>query len=93
MKTVLLVPGIKDKTCKISGTENYRPIELSSLISKVFERILMDRLKEYLITTENQFGFKSNHGTDLCIYSLKEVVSKYYGHKSTVFVCFYRTCI
>lgn len=41
----------------------------------------MDRLKEYLTTTDNQFGFKRNHGTDLCIYSLKEVVSTYYKQK------------
>lgn len=88
MITVLLVPVIKDKTGKISGTENYRPIALASVISKVFEQILMDRLKEYLITMDNQFGFKSKHGTDLCIYSLKEVVSKYNGHNSTVFLCF-----
>lgn len=46
----------------------------------------MDRLKEYLVTTDNQFGFKS--GTTLCIYSLKEVVSKYNRHNSTVFMCF-----
>ncbi len=31
----------------------------------------MDRLKEYLVTTDNQFGFKRKHGTDLCIYQVK----------------------
>ncbi len=43
--SVLLVPVIKDKTGKISSIENYRPIALASIISKVFERVLMDRLK------------------------------------------------
>ncbi len=86
MLTVLLVPVIKDKTGKISNLENYRPIALANIISKVFEHILMDRLKEYLVTTDNQFGFKKKHGIDLCIYS--EVVSVYNRHNSTVFMCF-----
>ncbi len=88
MLTVLLVPVIKDKTGKISSTENYRPIALANILSKVFEHILMDGLKEYLVTTDNQFGFKRKHGTDLCIYSLKEVVSVYNRNNSTVFMCF-----
>ncbi len=49
MLTVLLVAVIKDKTGKISSIENYRPIALANIISKVFEHILMDRLKEYLL--------------------------------------------
>ncbi len=48
----------------------------------------MDSLKEYLVTTDNQIGFKRKHGTDLCIYSLKDVVSVNNRHNSTVFMCF-----
>ncbi len=66
MLTVLLVPVIKDKTGKISSTENYRPIALANILSKVFEHILMDRLKEYLVTTDNQFGFR---GSMVLIYA------------------------
>lgn len=57
MLTVLLVPVIKDKTGKISSIENYRPIALANIISKVFEHILMDQRKEYLVTTNNQFEY------------------------------------
>ena len=39
--------------------------------------MLMNRLKEYLYTSDNQFGFKKKHGTDMCIYVLKELVSRY----------------
>lgn len=69
--SILLVPVIKDKTCKVSSIDNYRPIALAS-ISKVLERILLER---HVKTTDNQFGFKNKHGTDLCIYALKEIVS------------------
>ncbi len=60
--SVLLVPVVKDKTGKMSSIDNYRPIALASVLSKVFERILLDRLHEYIVTTDNQFGFKSKHG-------------------------------
>ena len=68
MLSVLLVPVIKVKTGKISSIENYRPIALASILSKVLEIIILDRLSEYVETTDNQFGFKSKLGTDHCIY-------------------------
>ncbi|ELU13034.1 hypothetical protein CAPTEDRAFT_81038, partial [Capitella teleta] len=37
---------------------------------------------------DNQFGFKNNHGTDQCIYVLKEIVDSYRVMNSTVFLCF-----
>ena len=86
--SVLLAPIIKDKTCKASNIDNYRPIALASILSKVLERILLDGLQEYAITSDNQFGFKNKHGTDLCIYALKKLVSRYKRHNSTMFMCF-----
>ena len=38
------------------------------------ERILLDRLSEYMDNMGNQFGFKPKLGTDMCIYSLKEII-------------------
>ena len=65
MLSVLLVPVVKDKTGKISCTENYRPIALASVLSKVLVIILLDRLQEYITTTDEQFSFKNKHGTDV----------------------------
>ncbi len=48
----------------------------------------MDSLKEYLVTTDHQISFKRKHGTDVCIYSLKDVVSVNNRHNTTVFMCF-----
>ena len=67
----VLVPIVKDRRAKISDKTNYRPIALANITSKVFERILLDRLNIYLKTCANQFGFKKNHGADMCIYALK----------------------
>ena len=46
-------------------------------MSKVVERILLDRISHFLETWPNQFGFKPSLGTDTCIYVLKEMVDKY----------------
>ena len=61
---------------------NYRPIALSSIASKVFEYVIILWLKEYLWTNDNQFGFKSGHLTDLCIYALSEFI-EYFKNRST----------
>ena len=47
------------------------------LLQYMIERILLDRLSEYLDTKAmgNQFGFKPKLGTDMCIYSLKESIA------------------
>ncbi len=58
MISVILVPVIKDKTGKINSKANYRPIALASILSKIFEHILYKRLELYLLTNDNQYGFK-----------------------------------
>ena len=42
----------------------------------------------YMDTNPNQFGFKKKHGTDQCIYVLKEVIDLYRSLNGSVFVCF-----
>ena len=67
----VLVPVIKSKTGRIMSKDNYRPIALASIVSKVAERINFIRISCYLDTCPNQFGFKRNHDTDQCIYVLR----------------------
>lgn len=75
MISVLLVPVIKDKSGKVGCSDNYRPTALASVLSKVSESILFDRIVEIISSTDNQFGFKAKHGTDMAIYALKEIVN------------------
>ena len=88
MLSVLLVPVIKDKVGKLNSSDNYRPIALASVMSKVIERILLSRLERWISSADNQFGFKRKHGTDLCIFALKEMLDKYSGQNSTMFISF-----
>jgi hypothetical protein len=88
MLSVVIVPVIKDKAGKINSRDNYRPIALASIMSKLIERILLKRAEDTFMTVDNQFGFKPKHGTDMCIYALKEVLHTYNALNSTVFLSF-----
>ena len=51
----------------ISDVNNYRPIALVTVASKVCENILLLELMDsYPSTTDNQFGLKKGHSTDHC---------------------------
>ena len=50
---------------------NYRPISLLPLLSKVFEKVVLDQTEEFLslnkILYDYQSGFRKNHSTDTCL--------------------------
>ena len=85
----VLVPVIKSKTGRIMSKDNYRPIALASVVSKVAEIVIYNRISVYLDTCPNQFGFKRNHSTDQCIYVLKEIIDAYRVLNGSVFTCFF----
>ena len=87
MKTAI-VPIIKNKTGDSSDKGNYRPIALVIACSKIFEICLLKMLEMYLVTDDHQFGFKSQHATDMCIFTVKSVIKYYTKQNSSVFTCF-----
>ena len=54
----------------------------------MLEKNILNRIEMYVLTTDNQFGFKTKHSTDLCIYALKEIVAKYQRQNTSMFLCF-----
>ena len=87
MKTAI-VPIIKSKTGNSSDKNNYRPIALVTACSKIFELCLLEIIELYLDTHDNQFGFKKQHSTDMCIFTLKSVIKYYTRQNTPVFSCF-----
>jgi hypothetical protein len=94
-----IVPIIKNKSGDSSDKNNYRPIALVTALSKIFEICLIAIMNTFLCTHDNQFGFKSGHSTDLCIYAVKSNVKYYMHHESPVYTCildaskaFHRVC-
>ena len=52
-------------TGRIISKDNYRPIALASVVSKVAEIVIYNRISVYLDTCPNQFGFKRNYSSIL----------------------------
>ena len=46
------------------------------------------RLNESLYSCHNQFGFKLDHGTELCVFTFKELVRFYIEHGSAMHIAF-----
>ena len=72
MKTAI-VPILKNRQGDTSDKNNYRPIAIVIALSKIFELCIMRMIETHLVTSDNQFGFKREHGTDLCMYTVKSV--------------------
>ena len=75
--------------------ENYRPISILPLFSKIFEKIVHKRLYDYLTKTgmlsETQFGFRKGHSTSDAVHSLCDIVNRCFERGEiplTVFIDF-----
>ena len=81
MKIARVVPLFKadDQSLFI----NYSPVSVLPSFSKFLERIIYDRLYDYLtnlhILCDNQFGFRKNHSTTLALINLHEKISSAIG--------------
>lgn len=87
MVTVLL-PIVKDNKGDLSSCDNYRPIALTTIISKVFERVILNRYSDIVLTTGNQFGFKPKHSTEECVFVFKQVLDFYNSNSSPIYATF-----
>ena len=66
-----------------------RPIALVTIASTIFEMILLDVMEPFIVTCDNQFGFKKKHSTEHCIYALIFFISYYNWFGSPVYTWFF----
>ena len=67
----IVAPIIKNKAGDLSDNNNYRPIALATIASKLFESLILSRVSICLSTLVNQFGLKKDHSTEMLIFLLK----------------------
>ena len=76
LKLANILPIFKAGDKDITG--NYRPISLLTTFSKIYERIFYNRLAPFLkvqkILFELQFGFRTNHSTDMALTILLDKI-------------------
>ena len=73
LKIAKVVPIFKKVDCAL--TNNYRPISLLPVISKVIEKIIYTQLSLYFESTrfsDSQYGFRPNHSTEQATLELTD---------------------
>ena len=88
--TGLIVPIYKKGDA--DDTNYYRGITLISCFAKLFTSVISNRLKiweqENEISTDAQFGFKTNHSTNDAIFILKYLIDKNLNSKKKLYCAF-----
>ena len=79
MKIANVIPLYKKEDSMVFS--NYRPVSLLCSLSKVFEKIMYNRLvsflEKYKILYKYQFGFRKHHSTYQAIITLVDKIIKY----------------
>ena len=79
LKTAKVLPLFKNKGC-LTDISNYRPISMLPIFSKLFEKMIHQKLWTFLdennIINENQFGFRASHSTAHALISATENLYK-----------------
>ena len=78
LKTGQITPVFKKGNPQL--LDNYRPVSILPVLSKIFEKIVYNRLYNFLIAKnilyDKQFGFRKNHSTSHAInYSVNHVIN------------------
>ena len=81
-----IVIGIRKPKKPANLPSSYRPISLISSLGKIYERIVLSRLKEIVeakqLFINEQFGFRSHHSSIHQVHRLTEHIAKYNVRRS-----------
>ena len=72
-----MIPLPKGARADLSNTDMYRSITISSLLSKIFDNVVIERQQDFLSTSNYQFGFKAKSSTVLCTTMVNETIQYY----------------
>ena len=79
----VIVPVLKKPTLDSNKSENYRPITLSSVLSKIFEMFLMPEF----IPSGSQFGFREGLSTNFAVSLINDSIAYFNNRGSPVYIC------
>ena len=68
--------------------QNYRPISILPLFSKIFERVVASRITSFItqhnILYKYQFGFRANHNTSLALILLTDEIYSAFNNNDSI---------
>jgi len=81
-----IIPIVKDKRGDLTSVQNYRPITISPIISKIFEYFLLNKYSFLMPSDDLQFGFKAKTGCPNAIFLLRRVIEHFNDKQSNVYI-------
>ena len=76
LKMAMIIPIFKDNDK--SEVNNYRPISLLSVFNKLFEKIMYNRMKQFIeqedILFSSQYGFRESYSTEHAIHDIVDKI-------------------
>src|ERR1043165_8896345 len=88
----VVIPIPKDRNGDLSVVDNYRPITLSAVISKIFETALLDKFSINMRSDDLQFGFKKGLSCSSAVFALRQVVDFFTSRGSNVYIASLDPC-
>ena len=86
MKIAKVIPIFKSGST--NDINNYRPISILPVISKIVEKAITKRLVEFLennkLLSDSQHGFRKNFSTETALHQFVNRVYKYLDEKTNV---------
>ena len=81
LKIAKVLPIFKGNNLDINSLNNYRPISVLPILSKIFERAVYNQIYDYFTSNNllyiSQYGFRRNHSTELAVTEFVDNVFKF----------------
>ena len=72
----------------MNDSNNYRGIALSSILSKLLDKVIIQSHKVHLGSSDLQFGYKEKSSTSQCTFVVEEIIRYYRSNESNVYAIF-----
>ena len=86
INTSVIKPIPKNKAKSLSDSSNYRAISKNTILSKIIDYILLDKVGDKLTTSMYQFAYKEGYSTSMCSFLVAETIQYYKSNGSTVYM-------
>ena len=79
-----MIPIVKDYRKSSKRSDNYRTLTLGTILSKVFDILILEKHNYFFNTSELQYGFKENSSTVMSTFMVNQTISHYLSNGSNV---------
>ena len=84
----VIIPTLKNINRNIDDASNFCPIAIATILSKLFEHIILAICFKVFKTSHNQFNFKAKVLIDMCVLTLKQLIQSYQKQGNPVYCGF-----